>query len=166
MADETIIEELDSTTETEEETDKTPDDSDKKEEKPEPTESEKRLYARLKQKEEKLKKAEEELVKLKSKADPANPQQFATKEDLERIELRSTYSAEIVDAIMDAGGRKSLDNPVIKAGIDSMVKKEKSKQATPNVGSNSPVYKNHTQEELKNMTVEQLEKILPHAPNA
>jgi hypothetical protein len=85
-----------------------------------------------------------------------------TPEKLERIELRQDgYSKEEVEAIMDLGGTKALKNPLVKSAIDQMRKKAQSDDANVNLSSKSPVYKKFTQEDLNKMSLTDLEKILP-----
>jgi hypothetical protein len=120
----------------------------------------KELFARAK-------KAEEELKTLKSQPKqeqplPTNPSQFATKQDLERIELAAKgYSDEEVEFVMRNGGKKSLNDDLVKAAIDARRAKAKSEDATPQSSPKSPVYKKFTQDELASMPLSELEKIIP-----
>lgn len=127
-------------------------------------EQNKQLYARAK-------KAEEELKELKKKPQeqPQAPLQTNSPipdDRLERLELRQDgYTTEEVEEIMSLGGKKALDNAIIKAGIEAARKQRRSLEATPTDTSRSPVYKKYTQAELQAMSVEELDKILPHANN-
>jgi hypothetical protein len=85
-----------------------------------------------------------------------------TAEKLERIELRQDgYSKEEVEAIMDLGGSKSLNNPLVKTAIEAMRNKQKSEDANIAPSSKSPVFKKFTQSDLNNMSSAELAKILP-----
>lgn len=82
-------------------------------------------------------------------------------ERLDRIELmQEGYSKDEVDTIMDLGGRKMLDNPIVKSAIEVIRKQEKSKNASENLTSKSPVYKKYTQEDLNKLSSSEMEKIL------
>lgn len=121
----------------------------------------KELYARAK-------KAEEENKALKAKstpqpepkAEPTNP----SPEKLDRIELRvDGYSDEEIGYLLPLGGKKALANPIVQKAVEAMRAEKKSKDATPEGGQASPVFKKHTLTDLQNMPLDQLEKILPHA---
>jgi hypothetical protein len=71
------------------------------------------------------------------------------------------YKSEEVDFLMQNGGRKALDNPIVMAGIDAMRKKQKSQEATPSGTAKSAVYQKFTEADLKKMPLEELEKIVP-----
>jgi hypothetical protein len=80
---------------------------------------------------------------------------------LERLELRTEgYSGEEIEAIMELGGRNSLQNPVVVKAIEVMRKEAKSKNATPSGTAKSPVYQKYTEQDLKKMPIEEFEKLL------
>ncbi len=82
---------------------------------------------------------------------------------------REGYDEKEIDAIMNNGGRKILedkDNP-ITLGIEAR-KQQRSAEQAVNATSNSSsqlseVERKYTPEMLKNMSTKELEKILPHA---
>ena len=78
------------------------------------------------------------------------------------MELKTEgYNSDEVDFLMQNGGRKALDNKIVMAGIESMRAKAKSEEATPSGTAKSTVYKKYTEEDLKEMPLEDLEKIIP-----
>lgn len=101
--------------------------------------------------------------KAKSNPQPQKPTYNVTADKLERIELRQDgYSKDEVEAIMELGGTKSLNNPLVKGAIDQMRSKSKSENANQPLNSKSPVFKKFTQEDLNKMSSAELAKILPH----
>jgi hypothetical protein len=108
--------------------------------------------------------AENKELKKASKAEVTINQQSppVTREDYERLDLKTEgYKSEEVDFLMQNGGRKALDNPIVMAGIDAMRKKQKSQEATPSGTAKSAVYQKFTEADLKKMPLEELEKIVP-----
>lgn len=106
-------------------------------------------------------KAEAELKKLKplttNQSSPDSDERF------ERLELKTEgYKSEEVDFLMQNGGRKALDNPMVMAGIESLRKKAKSVDATPAGTAKSPVYQKYTEQDLRKMSLDDLEKIMPN----
>jgi hypothetical protein len=82
-------------------------------------------------------------------------------ERLDRIELlQDGYSKDEVDAIMDLGGTKMLNNPIVQNAIKVLRQERKSKDVSQNLSSKSPVYKKFTQDDLNNMSSAELEKII------
>lgn len=82
-----------------------------------------------------------------------------------RLELKTDgYSNEEIDLIAEFGFDKK-DNPIVKTAIEQMRKERKSKEADVSIANKSTVYKKYTNDDLKNMSVEELRKILPHADN-
>lgn len=80
---------------------------------------------------------------------------------LDRIELmQEGYSREEVDTIMELGGRKMLDNPIVKGAIQVIRQQEKSKNASESLASKSPVFKKYTSEDLSKMSSADMEKVL------
>ena len=97
------------------------------------------------------------------RVEPKESSYQVTPETLERIELRQDgYTKEEVESIMDLGGTKALKNPLVKAAIDTMRAKEKSKDSNQPLNSKSPVFKKFTQADLSKMSSKELEAILPH----
>jgi len=84
-------------------------------------------------------------------------------EKFERLELKTDgYSDDEVDWLMGIGGKSALKNKFTVRTIEAMRREAKSKDANPPIAAKSPIYKKHTKDELEKMSVEELEKILPH----
>jgi len=84
-----------------------------------------------------------------------------------RLKLKVDFGIsdpEALDFVMKNGGEKALENPYIKKTIDTMLEQKRAEQAVVS-GSDgqSEVEKKFTQGQLKDMSAEELEKILPHA---
>lgn len=93
--------------------------------------------------------------------------QTGSEERIDRLELQQMgYTAEVVDHIMELGGPRQLKNPIVKKAADDMSKQAKTEKASAIEGSAAaaPVTK-YSKSDLDNMSVEELEKILPHADN-
>jgi hypothetical protein len=115
------------------------------------------LYARAKKAEEELKKFK---AQPKAEETPTNSSP-GIEERLERHELMlKGYSADEVDEIMSLGGQKALGNEIIKAGIEAKRKARKSLEATPSESGKSPIFRKFTEDELRAMPTEELEKLL------
>jgi hypothetical protein len=84
---------------------------------------------------------------------------------LERLELRvEGYSPSMVDEIMKLGGKSFLANKIGAKVVEEMVTQEKATAAASiKSGTETAFDKKYSQEDLKNMSIEELEKILPHA---
>lgn len=74
--------------------------------------------------------------------------------------MQEGYSREEVDTIMELGGRKMLDNPIVKGAIQVIRQQEKSKNASESLASKSPVFKKYTSEDLSKMSSSDMEKVL------
>lgn len=80
----------------------------------------------------------------------------------ERIELKvEGYKEDEVEFILQNGGRDSLDNPLVKAAINTVRKQQASLNATPSGTNKSPGYGKYTEKDLRNMSLEEIEKIVP-----
>lgn len=91
-----------------------------------------------------------------------NQSSAVTREDYERLELKTDgYKSDEVDVLMQNGGRKALENPIIMAGIESMRAKAKSTEATPSGTGKSYTYQKYGEKDLRKMSAEELEKIIP-----
>ncbi len=88
-------------------------------------------------------------------------------EELARIRLKLDHGIsdpEALDFIMKNGGEKALENPYIKGTIDTMIAQKKAEAGAVSEDSGkSEVFKKHTPAELKAMSSDELEKIMPHA---
>ena len=83
-------------------------------------------------------------------------------ERFERLELKTEgYKSNEVDFLMQNGGREALENEIVMAGIEAIRKKAKSQEATPSGTAKSTVYQKYTEQDLRKMSQEELEKIIP-----
>lgn len=82
-------------------------------------------------------------------------------ERFERLELRADgYAPDEIDEIMSLGGTKVLNTKIVQYAIKAMRSDKKSKDASTDVSSKSPVYKKFTQEDFSKMSAAEMEKIL------
>lgn len=101
-------------------------------------------------------------AKLKEKPLTTNESSTNSDERFERLELKTEgYNSDEVDFLMQNGGRKALENSIAMAGIEAIRKKAKSTEATPSGTGKSAVYQKFTEPDLKKMSAEELEKIIP-----
>lgn len=133
-------------------------------------EQNKKLFERAKKAEAKAK-----LIKVETKPDTQETTTTETPaasavddKKIERLELKiDGYSEDEVDFIMANGGRAALSSPLVKTAIEASREKanaeKKSEDASPESSPKSPVFKQYTQEQMANMSSDELEKILPHA---
>lgn len=157
---------IDSTTDTEMDAEITLDDASSEVDVEALKEQNKRLFERAK-------KAE---AKLKSQKTETKPSMNITNEkpntygiDDEVLDLRlEGYSKQQVEFIMRNGGRKSLDdkNSLTYIAINQQKEQDRAERAASQTMDNSSVSeveRKYTAEQLNNMTISDLEKILPHA---
>jgi polynucleotide 5'-kinase involved in rRNA processing len=65
---------------------------------------------------------------------------------------------------MKNGGEKALDNPYIKGTIDTMLQQKKAEAAViSDETGKSEIERKYSTNQLKGMSSEELEKLLPHA---
>lgn len=120
-------------------------------------EKNKQLYERAKKAEAKVKELEKKPAPLQT-----NESSSTSDERFERLELKTEgYSGDEVDFLMQNGGRKALDNKIAMAGIEAIRKAKKSTDATPSGTAKSAVYQKFTEQDLRRMSAEELEKIIP-----
>jgi len=83
----------------------------------------------------------------------------------EKIELKTEgYSDDEVAFIQQNGGRKALDNPFVKQAIESIRTQRKAEGAVIDTDTNkSEVERKYTPQQLSEMPLADLEKILPRA---
>jgi len=116
-----------------------------------------KLYARLKK---------SETSKPLEKA-PTTTQSPEVSQELARLKLKVDYDIkdpDAIDFIMKNGGEEALKNPFIKQTIDNMLTQKKTEQAQVSEESQKSDFERKvTVEQMKNMSVEELEKALPHA---
>jgi hypothetical protein len=78
------------------------------------------------------------------------------------VDLRlEGYSKTEAEFILRNGGRQALEDPLIAGAIETARKKTKSVDATPSGTGKSPVYQKYAEADLKKMSADELEKILP-----
>ncbi len=131
-------------------------------------ETNKKLYARAKEAEAKLK----EVKPVEKPVITNNPSTAPKAIDILRDDAfklyREGYDEKEIDAIMNNGGRKILedkDNPVT-LGIIARKEQRQAEDASHKVqGSSqlSEVERKYTPEQMRNMSAAELSKILPHA---
>lgn len=124
-------------------------------------EQNRQLYERTKKAEAKVKELES-----KPKPEPSSTNSSASTdsgdERFERLELKTDgYKDDEIDVLMQNGGKRALDNKIVMAGIEAMRKEAKSLGATPSGTGKSQVYQKFTERDLKNMPLDELEKIIP-----
>ncbi len=107
--------------------------------------------------------AENKELKKQLKTEPKIKESSSDQEDrFARLELKTDgYKGGEIDFIMRNGGPSAVNDPLVKAAIESLRKAEKSKDATPSGTNKSPVYQKFTERDLKKMSLEELEKIVP-----
>lgn len=117
----------------------------------------KKLYARLKKVE-----TSKPLEKVSSQKESPELSQELTK-----IKLKLDYGIkdpDAIDFIMKNGGEEALKNPFIKQTIDNMLTQKASEAAQVAEESQKTDFERKTtNEQLKAMSSEELEKVLPHA---
>lgn len=103
--------------------------------------------------------------KLKALETKSPPETSNANERFERLELKTEgYSREEIDFIMQNGGSKILenkDNNLVLDAIEANRKKRKSLESTPSGTNKSPVFQRYSQDDLNNMSLQDLEKIIP-----
>jgi hypothetical protein len=122
------------------------------------SEREKQYYARMKKEEQKAAALEQELAKYK--AQPV----LSDIEWKERVELASIHGIkdeEELSFVMQNGGKKALDNPMVKAALDKRREQAEaeSKVAFSN-SAKSSVEKRYSPHEVQTMTADQYEAAL------
>lgn len=120
---------------------------------------------------ERAKRAEAEAKDLKSKVPaeakaPLQTSNQSSSEAVDRLTLKvDGYTKDEIDAVMAAGGLRSLENPVVKAGIEYIrarrIEAERSAEATPSDTVQSLGIRGIKEDDVRKMSVEELEKILP-----
>lgn len=120
-------------------------------------EANKKLYARVK-------KSSENKPLVNTHAQQDNSQ---VNQELARLKLKVDHGitdSEAIDFIMKNGGEEALKNPYIKGTIDTMIQQKKAEQAVVSEESGkSEVDRKYSNEQLKAMPSDELEKVLPHA---
>lgn len=83
----------------------------------------------------------------------------------ERLELKvEGYKDDEIDFIQKNGGRKALENPIVKTAIESIRTQRQAESAVIDTDTTkSEVERKYTQDQLRDMPVSELEKLLPKA---
>lgn len=118
--------------------------------------AEKRLKALKEAMEEQPEKEEKSSENLNSTNDTAR---------LDRIEMRQMgYADEVINQIQELGGLEALKNPILKASADKLQADHAAANAADiKDGPNATPETKYSKEDLDEMSVEELEKVLPHA---
>lgn len=125
----------------------------------------KQLYARLKKTEAELKEIKEKGSKSPAprKKKQAEESKESTDDSIARLELKvEGYSPEEIDFIQEHGGKKALENPIVKRVLGEMKEERQAEAAQVTSSSNKSEFeRKYSTEDLRNMSTEELEKILP-----
>lgn len=127
-------------------------------------ETNRKLYARLKDAESKLKaKKESPVTEAKSEARATVPQ--SSNEHIERLELKvDGYADEEIAEIMKLGGKKVLENKIVRKAIDDLKAQRIAESAQVDSSSaTSDFSRKYSQADLAKMSVKELEEILPRS---
>lgn len=117
-------------------------------------ESKAKIYARAKR--------AEDLLKTKASESSEQTNSDPTWQEKMELKLDGFKSDEELDFIMANGGKKGLEKPYVKAAIEAIRGQKAAEQATiDNAQDKSTLKKGYTDAELKNMSKEELYKILP-----
>jgi poly-D-alanine transfer protein DltD len=108
----------------------------------------KQLYSRLKSSDKTLQKTNSDSPDLQSK--------------FERLELKTEgYNNDEIEFLSQYGGKKALENPIVKTALEVMREKAKAENAI--VDSSNPgsdIEKKYTQNQLENMSAKELEELI------
>lgn len=87
--------------------------------------------------------------------------------EITRLKLKVDHGItdpDAIDFVMKNGGEEALKNPYITQALDGIAKQKKAEQAViDDEAGGSTTSKHQTLNQLKDMSVEELEKTLPHA---
>lgn len=125
-------------------------------------------YQRLAEEKEKLEATNKKLYARIKSSTPNKPLGQAvapSDERFERLELKTEgFTDEEIEFIKPYGGKKALDNPYIKTALETMREKHKAENAVVDVDTNkSDIEKKFTEDQLRNLPLDELEKLLPKA---
>ena len=88
-------------------------------------------------------------------------------QEIQRLKLKVDYDIkdpEAIDFVMKNGGEEALKNPYIKQTIDNMLTQKRAEQAqVAEETQKSDFERKVSKDQMKAMSVEELEKLLPHA---
>lgn len=98
-------------------------------------------------------------------SEPSNSSnsEYVPRADFERLELKQEgYSDTVIASIMELGGKKALNNPLVKSAVQSLVQQEQNEAASSVDGaSQSSTRTKVSMDELRNMSAAEMEKHLP-----
>lgn len=133
----------------------------------------KKYHAIAKRRAAQLKERDTQLDELKKRPQEKTAETPSNREEKQQglseevIELRlDGYSKDEVEFIMRNGGRKALDDDMVKAALQVKREQRKAEEEAskiPDTSGMTDVERKYTPEQLENMSVEELEKILPKA---
>lgn len=106
----------------------------------------------------------EKNAKLYARIKKAEPLKTNSNSDerFERLELKTDgYKDDEIDFLMRNGGKQALKDKLVLSAIEAQRNKIKSQNATPSGTGKSAVYQKFTESDLKNMPLDELEKIIP-----
>lgn len=124
-------------------------------------EKNRQLYARLKKAEDEAKAAKES-----ARSSQAGDSQVSIPgADVERLTLKvDGYNDEEIAKIMELGGLKALSNPLVKKAVDVMREERRAENAQVDTdGAMADFTRKYSEADLRKMSAEELEKILPRA---
>jgi hypothetical protein len=122
-------------------------------------EKNRQLYARLKKAEDEVKASKD----VRSSQAGETTQVNIPGADVERLTLKvDGYNDEEVSKIMELGGLKALSNPLVKKAVDIMREERRAETAQVDTdGAMSDFSRRYSEADLRKMSAEELEKILP-----
>lgn len=126
-------------------------------------EKNRQLYARLKKAEEKAKSEEKEEKTEERSTQTENTQASSSNVDVERLTLKvDGYNDDEIAEIMKLGGVQSLSNPLVKKAVEAMREERQAENAqVTDGGAKSDFTRKYSPQDLRKMSTEELEKILP-----
>lgn len=87
---------------------------------------------------------------------------ISSEQRLERLELKTDgYSDREIDFILKNGGKEAVSDEMVNAAIETMRAKDKAESATPDSTGKSPIFKRYTADDVANMPLDELEKMIP-----
>jgi hypothetical protein len=124
-------------------------------------EQNKQLYARMKKAEDEAKVAKDAARGVQAGDSQVN---IPTAE-VERLTLKvDGYNDAEIAEIMNLGGVKALSNPLVKRAVEAMREERRAEKAQVDTsGALSDFSRKYSEADLRKMTAEELEKILPKA---
>ena len=102
--------------------------------------------------------------KVEEKVTINNKESSISDSKYERLELKvEGYPDSVIDEIIKLGGKKALDNKLVKKAVEDLVEQYNADKATSiNSSTKSDFDKKYNRSDLASMPLSELEKILPH----